>query len=148
MRRRGRCEIGEEELGFRALLATLQLDELAVARIEAKRRVRIAARHVAHELLQLYGGAIDDRHRGQRGAVETGEARFQRLAEARRPGKADHVERAAHLVQVLAAVGEGGGVEAAAGAAGELLAHALERLVDLGGNPRKDGGVGHAPFPR
>src|SRR5438067_3355806 len=125
MRRRGRREIGEEELDFRALLAALQLDELAVARIETKRRIRIAARHVAHELLQLDGGTIEDWHRGHRGAVKTGEARFERLAEARRPRKADHVERAAHLVQVLVAVGEGGGVEAAAGAAGELLSHAL-----------------------
>src|SRR2546430_14025636 len=28
---------------------------------------------------------------------------------------------------------------------GEVGAHALERLVDLGGDPRQDGGIGHQP---
>src|SRR5581483_2719220 len=71
------------------------------------------------------------------------EGRLERLAEARRTREAHHVERAAHLVQVLGAAAERARVEWRGSRARDLVAYPLERLVDLGGDPGKDGGVGH-----
>ena len=143
MRRRGRREVWEEKLHRRAIAAALQRGQRLVRRIEAQRHIRLAARHVVDESFQLGDGALDDLGRLAARAIEPVERRLERLAEARRAGEPDHVERAAHLVQVLGAAAERPCVERRGAGARDLVAHPLERLIDLGGDPGKDGGVGH-----
>ena len=103
MRRRGRREIREEELDFTAVSAPLQLGELAITRIEPQRHVRVAARNVVDELLQLERRPVEDLTSG---GVQAGNARLERFAEARGAGEPHHAERTAHLVQVLGAAGD------------------------------------------
>jgi len=148
MRRRGRREIREKELDLAAVLASLELRELAIARIEPQRHVRIAPGHVVHELLQLEGRAVEDGHRLIRRGSQAGDARLECFAKACGAGEADHAEGTAHLVEVLGAAGHRRGIDAALRAGRELLSYALERLVDLDGNPGKDGGIGHAVYRR
>src|SRR5437016_2751815 len=136
MGRRRRSEIGKEEIELRAVVTTVELRELAIRGIEPYRDVGLAARHLVDVLLELNHGTVDNRGMGA-GCVEPPAALLEGLAKPRGAAHAHHVQRAAHLVQMLRTAGQR--------ARGEVGAHALERLVDLGSDPRQDGGIGHQP---
>src|SRR5438552_17481971 len=80
MRRRGRREVGEEELDLRAVVAAFELDQLAIRRVEAHGGIGLPVRHVVDILLELDHRPVDDRRAG---GIGTGEAFYERFAKAR-----------------------------------------------------------------
>src|SRR2546421_9378028 len=127
MRGCGRRQIREEKLDGRAIAAALQLGQRLIRSIETQRHVRLAARHVVDESFQFGDGALDDLGRLAARAIEPVERRLERLAEARRAGEPDHVERAAHLVQMLGAAAERPRAERRGAGAPDLVAYPPER---------------------